>query len=118
MVDLDLEKFFDRVNYDVLMARVARRVKDKRILRLLRRYLESEVMVGGVIQEREEGTLQGGPVSPFLSNILSDDLDKESERRGHRFCRYADDRNICLRSKKARELEGPWMFVGEGDFGN
>jgi RNA-directed DNA polymerase len=103
VVDLDLEKFFDRVNHDVLMARVARRVKDKRILRLLRRYLESGVMVGGVIQEREEGTPQGGPLSPFLSNILLDDLDKELERRGHRFCRYADDCNIYLRSKAAGE---------------
>jgi RNA-directed DNA polymerase len=103
VVDLDLEKFFDRVNHDVLMARVARRVKDKRILRLLRRYLESGVMVGGVIQEREEGTPQGGPLSPFLSNILLDDLDKELERRGHRFCRYADDCNIYVRSRKAWE---------------
>ncbi len=103
VVDLDLEKFFDRVNHDVLMARMARRVKDKRILRLLRRYLESGVMVGGVIQEREEGTPQGGPLSPFLSNILLDDLDKELERRGHRFCRYADDCNIYVRSEKAGE---------------
>ena len=103
VVDLDLEKFFDRVNHDVLMARVARRVKDKRILRLLRRYLESGVMVGGVIQDREEGTPQGGPLSPFLSNILLDDLDKELERRGHRFCRYADDCNIYVRSRKAGE---------------
>ena len=103
VVDLDLEKFFDRVNHDVLMARVARRVKDKRLLRLLRRYLESGVMVGGVIQEREEGTPQGGPLSPLLSNIVLDDLDKELERRGHRFCRYADDCNIYVRSKAAGE---------------
>jgi RNA-directed DNA polymerase len=103
VVDLDLEKFFDRVNHDVLMARVARQVKDKRVLRLLRRYLESGVMVGGVIQDREEGTPQGGPLSPFLSNILLDDLDKELERRGHRFCRYADDCNIYVRSKAAGE---------------
>ena len=103
VVDLDLEKFFDRVNHDVLMARVARRVKDKRLLHLLRRYLESGVMVGGVIQEREEGTPQGGPLSPFLSNILLDDLDKELERRGHRFCRYADDSNIYVRSKASGE---------------
>ena len=103
VVDLDLEKFFDRVNHDVLMARVARRVKDKRLLRLLRRYLESGVMVGGVIQEREEGTPQGGPLSPLLSNILLDDLDKELERRGHHFCRYADDCNIYVRSKAAGE---------------
>jgi RNA-directed DNA polymerase len=103
VVDLDLEKFFDRVNHDVLMARVARRVKDKRLLRQLRRYLESGVMVGGVIQEREEGTPQGGPLSPLLSNILLDDLDKELERRGHRFCRYADDCNVYVRSRKAGE---------------
>jgi RNA-directed DNA polymerase len=103
VVDLDLEKFFDRVNHDVLMARVARRVKDKRLLRLLRKYLESGVMVGGVIQEREEGTPQGGPLSPLLSNIILDDLDKELERRGHRFCRYADDCNIYVRSKAAGE---------------
>ena len=103
VVDLDLEKFFDRVNHDVLMARVARRVKDKRLLRLLRKYLESGVMVGGVIQEREEGTPQGGPLSPLLSNILLDDLDKELGRRGHRFCRYADDCNIYVRSKAAGE---------------
>jgi RNA-directed DNA polymerase len=103
VVDVDLEKFFDRVNHDVLMARVARRVKDKRLLRLLRRYIESGVMVGGVIQEREEGTPQGGPLSPLLSNILLDDLDKELERRGHRFCRYADDCNIYVRSKAAGE---------------
>jgi RNA-directed DNA polymerase len=103
VVDLDLEKFFDRVNHDVLMARVARRVKDKRLLRLLRKYLESGVMVGGVIQERDEGTPQGGPLSPLLSNILLDDLDKELERRGHRFCRYADDCNIYVRSKAAGE---------------
>jgi RNA-directed DNA polymerase len=103
VVDLDLEKFFDRVNHDVLMARVARRVKDKRLLRLLRRYLESGAMVGGVIQEREEGTPQGGPLSPLLSNIMLDDLDKELERRGHHFCRYADDCNIYVRSKAAGE---------------
>ncbi len=103
VVDLDLEKFFDRVNHDVLMARVARRVKDKRLLRLLRRYLEAGAMVGGVIQGREEGTPQGGPLSPLLSNILLDDLDKELERRGHHFCRYADDCNIYVRSKAAGE---------------
>ena len=101
--DLDLEKFFDRVNHDVLMARVARRVKDKRLLHLLRRYLESGVRVGGVVQDREEGTPQGGPLSPLLSNIILDDLDKELERRGHRFCRYADDCNIYVRSKAAGE---------------
>ncbi len=103
VVDIDLEKFFDRVNHDALMARVARRVKDKRILRLLRRYLTSGVMVGGVGEARTEGTPQGGPLSPLLSNILLDDLDKELERRGHRFCRYADDCNTYVKSKAAGE---------------
>lgn len=113
VVDLDLERFFERVNHDVLMARVARRVKDKRLLLLLRRYLRSGVMVGGVIQEREEGTPQGGPLSPLLSNIMLDDLDKELERRGHRFCRYADDCNIYVRSKAAGErvMESISRFV-------
>ncbi len=103
VVDIDLEKFFDRVNHDVLMARVARRVGDKRLLRLMRRYLEAGVMSEGVIQVHEEGTPQGGPLSPLLSNILLDDLDKELERRGHRFCRYADDCNIYVRSAAAGE---------------
>ena len=103
VVDIDLEKFFDRVNHDVLMARVARRVKDKRMLRLIRRYLTSGVMVGGVVEARREGTPQGGPLSPLLSNILLDDLDKELERRGHRFCRYADDCNTYVKSKAAGE---------------
>lgn len=101
VVDIDLEKFFDRVNHDVLMSRVARRVKDKRILRLIRQYLTAGVMTGGVVQVSTEGTPQGGPLSPLLSNILLDDLDKELERRGHRFCRYADDCNIYVRSKEA-----------------
>jgi RNA-directed DNA polymerase len=103
VVDVDLEKFFDRVNHDMLMARVARRVKDKRLLRLLRRYLRSGVMVEGVNQPREEGTPQGSPLSPLLSNILLDELDKELEQRGHRFCRYADDCNIYVKSKAAGE---------------
>jgi len=103
VVDIDLEKFFDRVNHDALMTRVARRVRDKRILRLIGRYLTSGVMVGGVYQVQEEGTPQGGPLSPLLSNILLDDLDKELERRGHRFCRYADDCNIYVKSKAAGE---------------
>ena len=103
VVDMDLEKFFDRVNHDVLMVRVARRVKDKRLLRIIDRYLKAGIMIGGVIHAHEEGTPQGGPLSPLLSNILLDDLDKELEGRGHRFCRYADDCNIYVRSKAAGE---------------
>ena len=103
VVDMDLEKFFDRVNHDVLMARVARRVKDERMLKLIRRYLESGIMLGGLVEQRVEGTPQGGPLSPLLSNILLDDLDQELEKRGHRFCRYADDCNIYVGSGRAGE---------------
>ena len=91
VVDIDLEKFFDRVNHDMLMARVARVVKDKRVLKLIRTYLESGVMVNGVVMDTEEGTPQGGPLSPLLSNIMLNDLDRELEERGHKFVRYADD---------------------------
>lgn len=101
VVDLDLEKFFDRVNHDVLMSRVERKVKDRRMLRLIRRYLRAGMMEGGVMSPRSEGTPQGSPLSPLLSNILLDDLDKELERRGHRFARYADDCNVYVRSKAA-----------------
>ena len=103
VVDMDLEKLFDRVNHDVLMARLARKVKDKRVLGLIRRYLQAGVMTAGVVSQRIEGTPQGGPLSPLLSNILLDDLDKELEGRGHTFCRYADDCNIYVRSKRAGE---------------
>jgi RNA-directed DNA polymerase len=101
VVDVDLERFFDRVQHDALMARVARRVADKRVLRLIRRYVEAGVMVEGVKQPSEEGTPQGSPLSPLLSNIMLDDLDRELEARGHRFVRYADDLRIHVRSERA-----------------
>jgi RNA-directed DNA polymerase len=101
VVDMDLEKFFDRVNHDILMSRLARHVKDKRLLRIIRRYLSAGIMKQGLVTERVEGTPQGGPLSPLLSNLLLDDLDKELERRGHRFARYADDCNIYVRSEAA-----------------
>jgi RNA-directed DNA polymerase len=101
VVDLDLEKFFDRVHHDVLMSRVARKVGDKHVLCLIRRYLQAGVMEGGLVSQPTMGTPQGGPLSPLLSNILLDDLDKELERRGHLFCRYADDVNIYIGSRRA-----------------
>src|SRR6478736_3252616 len=103
VVDLDLERFFDRVNHDILMSRVAARVTDKRVLKLIRAFLNTGVLEDGLIRPVEEGTPQGGPLSPFLSNIVLDDLDKELARRGHRFCRYADDCNIYVRSHRAGE---------------
>ena len=103
VVDIDLEKFFDRVNHDVLMARVARQVKDERVRKLIRRYLEAGLMEGGVASARAEGTPQGGPLSPLLSNILLTDLDRELEKRGQGFCRYADDCNIYVGSKQSGE---------------
>lgn len=115
IVDCDLEKFFDRVNHDVLMARVARRVRDKRVLRTIRRYLEAGLMLGGLVTQRVQGTPQGGPLSPLLSNILLDDLDRELERRGHKFARYADDFIVCVKSRKAGErvLDSLERFLGK-----
>jgi RNA-directed DNA polymerase len=101
VVDLDLEKFFDRVNHDILMSRIARRIGDKRLLRILRRFLQAGLMQDGVCVTREEGTPQGGPLSPLLANVLLDDLDQLLDSRGHCFCRYADDCNIYVRSLAA-----------------
>jgi len=103
VVDIDLEKFFDRVNHDILMSKLAKRIGDKRLLRIIRRFLTAGTMQNGVVMNRQEGTPQGGPLSPLLSNILLDELDKELERRGHKFCRYADDQNIYVQSKRSCE---------------
>ena len=103
MVDVDLESFFDRVNHDVLMGKLARRIADRRVLRLIRAYLRSGVMVHGVRIERWEGTPQGGPLSPLLANVLLDEVDRELEKRGHAFVRYADDGRVFVRSKRAGE---------------
>jgi RNA-directed DNA polymerase len=113
VVDLDLEKFFDRVNHDILMSRLAKRVGDKRLLKIVRKFLTAGMMENGVILQREEGTPQGGPLSPLLANLLLDDLDKELERRGHKFCRYADDCNIYVQSQRAGErvMESVKMFL-------
>lgn len=101
VVDVDLEAFFDRVNHDVLMGKLAKRIRDRRVLGLIRRYLEAGVMAEGVVMEREEGTPQGGPLSPLLANVLLDEVDKELEKRGHSFVRYADDCNVYVRSHRA-----------------
>lgn len=113
VVDMDLEKFFDRVNHDILMSRLARRVDDKRLLKIIRRFLQAGMMQQGVCIDRHEGTPQGGPLSPLLANLLLDDLDQELERRGHKFCRYADDCNIYVRSQAAGErvLESITRFL-------
>lgn len=103
VVDIDLEKFFDRVNHDILMARLAKRMADRRVLRLIRRYLNAGVLANGVVIERDEGTPQGGPLSPLLANVLLDEVDKELERRGHAFVRYADDLNVYVRTQRSGE---------------
>jgi len=103
VVDLDLEKFFDRVNHDILMGRIAQRVRDRRVLRLIRAFLNAGVLEDGLVSPTEEGTPQGGPLSPWLSNVMLDDLDRELEQRGLKFARYADDCNIYVRSRRAGE---------------
>ncbi|WP_254624391.1 reverse transcriptase domain-containing protein, partial [Cytobacillus firmus] len=103
VVDIDLEKFFDKVNHDKLMSKLAERINDRTLLKLIRRFLTSGVMEGGLVSPNLEGTPQGGPLSPLLSNIVLDELDTELERRGHRFVRYADDCNIYVKSKRAGE---------------
>ena len=101
VVDMDLEKFFDKVNHDILMAKLEKKIQDKRLLSLIRKYLKSGILINGVSVTSEEGTPQGGPLSPLLANIMLDGLDKELERRGHKFCRYADDNNVYVKSKRA-----------------
>jgi group II intron reverse transcriptase/maturase len=109
VVDVDLEKFFDRVNHDILMDRLAKRVGDKRVLRLIRRYLEAGVMAHGLVSPRTEGTPQGGPLSPLLANVLLDEVDRQLEQRGHRFVRYADDCNVYVKSQRAGERVLRWL---------
>lgn len=113
VVDMDLEKFFDKVNHDRLMATLAKRIKDKMLLKLIRKYLQSGVMINGVVVDTEEGTPQGGPLSPLLSNIVLDELDRELENRGHKFVRYADDCNIYVKSQRAgeRTMKSVQMFI-------
>ena len=101
VVDIDLEKFFDRVNHDKLMGLLAKQIEDKRLLKLIHKYLKTGIMINGVVTDNEEGTPQGGPLSPLLSNIVLDELDKELEKRGHQFVRYADDCNIYVKTPKA-----------------
>ena len=113
VVDIDLEKFFDKVNHDILMYKLSKDISDKRVLKLIRKYLQSGIMSNGVLVSNQEGTPQGGPLSPLLSNIMLDELDKELEKRGHRFCRYADDCNIYVKSKRAGErvMQGITDFI-------
>jgi len=115
VVDIDLEKFFDKVNHDRLMAILARRIKDKQLLKLIRKYLQSGIMINGVLTNNRRGTPQGGPLSPLLSNIVLDELDKELEKRGHKFVRYADDCNIYVRTRKAgrRVMKSITSFIEE-----
>lgn len=115
VVDIDLEKFFDRLDHDKLMSLVARKIEDKRVLKLIRAYLESGIMMNGMKVRSEEGTPQGGPLSPLLANIMLDELDKELEKREHKFCRYADDCNIYVRSKRAGErvMKSVTRFIEE-----
>jgi RNA-directed DNA polymerase len=115
VVDMDLEKFFNPVNHDILMSRLARQVKDKRILKLIRLCLQAGIMEGGVVRSCNEGTPQGGPLSPLLSNVLLDELEKQLERRDHKFVRYADDCNIYVRSLRGgqRVLDGVERFLSE-----
>lgn len=113
VVDMDLEKFFDKVNHDRLMGTLAKRIEDKRLLKLIRKYLKSGILINGLFKTSEEGTPQGGPLSPLLSNIVLDELDKELENRGHKFVRYADDANIYVKTKKAgrRVMESVTSFI-------
>ena len=113
VVDIDLEKFFDKVNHDRLMGTLAKRIEDKRLLRLIRKYLKSGIMINGIVTKSEEGTPQGGPLSPLLSNIVLDELDKELEERGHKFVRYADDCNIYVKTQKAgnRVMDSVTSFI-------
>jgi RNA-directed DNA polymerase len=113
VIDMDLERFFDKVNHDKLMGILAKRIEDRILLKLIRKYLQSGVMLNGVVQSTEEGTPQGGPLSPLLSNIILEKLDKELEARGHRFVRYADDCNIYVKSLKAGErvMESITIFI-------
>lgn len=115
VVDIDLEKFFDRVNHDIIMSQLAKRIEDKRLLKIIRRFLEAGMMKGGMFTQRLEGLSQGGPLSPLLSNIQLDVLDRELEYRGHKFCRYADDTNIYVRSQRAgdRVLKSVERFLGK-----
>ena len=112
-VDFDLEKFFDRVNHDKLMGQIAKRVEDKRLLKLIRAFLNAGVMENGLVSPSVEGTPQGGPLSPLLSNLVLDEFDRELEARGHRFVRYADDCNIYVRSERAgqRVMESVKRFI-------